>query len=110
MGDRHKRHPWGLFGGGEAASAAIRIRRQGSDKWLTAVEGEGKLSPSKFAGVIIKPGDRVWLSNGGGGGWGDPRGRDPQRIAEDLREGWISEERARRDYGWSPASARKTGG
>jgi N-methylhydantoinase B/oxoprolinase/acetone carboxylase alpha subunit len=110
MGDRHKRRPWGLFGGGEAASAAIRIQRKGSDKWLTAVEGEGKVSPSKFAGVIINPGDRVWLMNGGGGGWGDPRGRDQAKIAEDLREGWITAERARRDYGWSPRKPTKTGG
>jgi N-methylhydantoinase B len=103
MGDRHKRKPWGLHGGGEAASAGIRIKRAGSDKWLTAVEGEGKVSPSKFAGVTINPGDRVWLYNGGGGGWGDPRKRDRAKIEQDIREGWVTRERAERDYGTAPA-------
>jgi len=67
------------------------------------VEGEGKVSPSKFAGVTINPGDRVWLYNGGGGGWGDPRKRDRAKIEQDIREGWVTRERAERDYGTAPA-------
>jgi N-methylhydantoinase B/oxoprolinase/acetone carboxylase alpha subunit len=27
----------------------------------------------------------------GGGGIGDPRGRDPERIAADLRDGYVTE-------------------
>jgi N-methylhydantoinase B len=36
----------------------------------------------------------------GGGGYGDPREREPAMIEEDLREGYISRESARRDYGF----------
>ena len=36
---------------------------------------------------------------GGGGGYGDPFARDPRRVAEDVREGYVSQERARLDYG-----------
>ena len=48
--------------------------------------------------MTIEPGDCISLTTGGGGGWGKPAERDVERIAEDLREGWITPERARRDY------------
>jgi N-methylhydantoinase B len=35
----------------------------------------------------------------GGGGYGDPKERDPARIEEDLREGYVTPEAAARDYG-----------
>lgn len=36
---------------------------------------------------------------GGGGGWGDPLEREPERVAEDVRHGFVSIEGAKRDYG-----------
>ena len=100
MGDRHKSAPWGLHGGLEAGMARLRIKRAGSAEWRSAVEDSGKVSPSKFAGMTIEPGDCISLTTGGGGGWGMPAERDVARIAEDLREGWITPERARRDYNY----------
>jgi N-methylhydantoinase B len=35
----------------------------------------------------------------GGGGFGDPRTRDPQRVLDDVLDGLISADEARRDYG-----------
>ena len=35
---------------------------------------------------MIRPGDRLVLESGGGGGWGDPAKRDPAAIAEDVYE------------------------
>ncbi|MFC3958784.1 hydantoinase B/oxoprolinase family protein [Halovivax cerinus] len=35
----------------------------------------------------------------GGGGYGDPIDRDPERVAADVRAGYVSEEEARRTYG-----------
>jgi N-methylhydantoinase B len=37
--------------------------------------------------------------NGGGGGYGDPRRRDPHRVFEEVRDGLCSLERAREVYG-----------
>jgi N-methylhydantoinase B len=41
------------------------------------------------------------LSNnsGGGGGWGDPYERDPQKVLADVRSDYVSIESAREDYG-----------
>ena len=47
----------------------------------------------------IPAGDRLRLEMAGGGGFGDPRERDPERVAEDVANGLVSEEIARRTYG-----------
>lgn len=39
-----------------------------------------------------------YLTNGGGG-WGDPFGREPERVLRDVRDGYVSVEGAARDYG-----------
>ena len=39
----------------------------------------------------------------GGGGWGDPKLRDRKLLAEEVHNGVISREAARRDYGLSEA-------
>jgi N-methylhydantoinase B len=45
---------------------------------------------TKETGLTIRPGDRLVLESGGGGGWGDPAGRDPQAIAEDIENGFVT--------------------
>ena len=45
-------------------------------------------------------GDRLTFSTAGGGGWGDPRQRVRAEIEADVRQGYISPEAARRDYGY----------
>ena len=47
----------------------------------------------------IPPGDRLVVELPGGGGLGDPRRRDPERIRADLEAGYITREGAKRDYG-----------
>ena len=37
---------------------------------------------------------------GGQGGYGNPHERDPKAVAEDVADGYVSAEAARRDYGW----------
>ena len=45
------------------------------------------------------PGERYEYRYGGGGGWGDPLERDPQKVLEDVLDEYVSIEGARRDYG-----------
>jgi N-methylhydantoinase B len=37
--------------------------------------------------------------NNGGGGWGDPLERDPERVKRDVRDGYVTIAGAARDYG-----------
>ena len=46
----------------------------------------------------VTKGDRVAVVTGGGGGYGDPRARPPAEVAEDVRNGYLSPERALEDY------------
>ena len=47
----------------------------------------------------IKPGQALEGVIAGGGGYGDPLNRDPDRVRHDVRKGWVTVEKARRTYG-----------
>lgn len=47
----------------------------------------------------LKAGDVLRNITGGGGGWGNPFKRDPERVARDVRNGFVGIEAAARDYG-----------
>jgi N-methylhydantoinase B len=47
----------------------------------------------------VPPRDAICLALPGGGGFGDPHARDPQRVLDDVLDGLITAEEARRDYG-----------
>jgi N-methylhydantoinase B len=47
----------------------------------------------------IPPGQRLRLELPGGGGFGDPRERDPQKVRADVRNGLVSAKAAREVYG-----------
>ena len=51
--------------------------------------------------MTLNPGDRIRLTTAGGGGWGNPKQRDPDQIGTDIREGWVSPEKASSAYGFS---------
>ncbi|HEX5452382.1 MAG TPA: hydantoinase B/oxoprolinase family protein [Stellaceae bacterium] len=48
---------------------------------------------TKETGLVIRPGDRLVLQSGGGGGWGDPAKRDPAAITEDQANGFVTRKR-----------------
>lgn len=94
LGNRAKVPPWGLYGGGDGASAAYVINC-GTDR-------ERLASPvflSKGSMIPLERGDIVCQATAGGGGYGVPFHRDPVRVAEDVRLGYVSRARAERDYG-----------
>ncbi|TAK42817.1 MAG: hydantoinase B/oxoprolinase family protein [Betaproteobacteria bacterium] len=66
--------PEGLFGGAPGARARFLVNDQpGNPYGLTR----------------LSPGDVVTMDSAGGGGYGDPRERDPAALARDLAEGKI---------------------
>ncbi len=52
-----------------------------------------------YARLRLHPGETLVAKTCGGGGYGPPAERDPLRVAQDVREGWISRERAYAVYG-----------
>ena len=51
----------------------------------------------------VPPGVRLVVEMPGGGGLGDPRRRNPERIRADLEAGYITPQGAKRDYGIEPS-------
>lgn len=49
--------------------------------------------------VACNPGDVISLQGSGGGGYGNPMKRSTELVADDVRRGLLSIERARLDYG-----------
>ena len=96
--DRHETGAWGLFGGREGASGAIRIRKKGDDQWRTFSEVYGTVSTNKFADIQVQQGDRIMIASPGGGGYGPPEERDLALVLEDLRDGFVSVEEASEVY------------
>ena len=48
---------------------------------------------------MLRRGDILLLETGGGGGHGHPFDRPASRVLEDIENGFVSVEAARRDYG-----------
>ena len=81
----------GARGGGDGCRA----------RHFKRVEGNGDLVevPDASAQYVLKRGEWVISYTPGGGGYGPPLERDPERVREDVSEGWITRERAREAYG-----------
>ncbi len=87
--DRWLTHPWGVNGGMPGGR---------SEKIMVRANGEREFLPSKCDKVKVEPGDTLYFNTWGGGGWGDPCERDPQKVAMDVRRNLVTRAGARR-YG-----------
>jgi N-methylhydantoinase B len=75
----------GRDGGGAGAAGAVALRSG------RPIRPKGRQT--------VPPRDAIRLELPGGGGVGDPRTRDPQRVLDDVLDGFITAQDARRDYG-----------
>jgi N-methylhydantoinase B len=88
--DRARSIAWGVTGGLPSVPHGVWLNPGRSDeRWLGAV----------FSNVAIVPGDTFTRPSAGGGGLGDPLERPIEEVLEDVVEGYVSVERARKDYG-----------
>jgi N-methylhydantoinase B len=50
-------------------------------------------------GEFVAAGTLIRIRTTGGGGWGDPLDREPEKVAHDVRQGKVSRDAAAADYG-----------
>jgi N-methylhydantoinase B len=87
--DGQQNAPRGVRGGHDGnAGESWKIDRNGAETRLGNV-GQ----------VVAEPGEWLRGLDTGGGGYGDPRAREPERVLADVLEGWETIERARDVYG-----------
>ena len=87
--DRVAVGPYGLVGGDSGGTAKLFIESK---------DGTRTLLPSKST-FETHPGEKVIIQTAGGGGWGNSRKRDPEKVRLDVQQGLISIERAKEAYG-----------
>jgi len=83
--------PQGAVGGADGAPNTIVLHR-----------GDGDYKPphlSKDQGLPLAAGESIAVQTPGGGGYGDPKARDPDLVARDVRLGYVSRKAAAQDYG-----------
>jgi len=66
---------------------------------LERADGRVVHLPSKVPHTQVTTGDRFVCIGPAGGGYGQPDARDPERVRDDVLDGLISVETARRDFG-----------
>jgi N-methylhydantoinase B len=83
-----RRRPWGLRGGAE-----------GTNNRIEYLHRDGTRSSHGRAHREVAAGDVVRIVTGGGGGYGDPREREGDRVAADVLDGYVSVRAAEQVYG-----------
>jgi N-methylhydantoinase B len=90
VADRSILSCWGVRGGKAGAPFRVTVDPGGPNER----EMEGLVDDEP-----VRAGEVVRIRTTGGGGWGDPLDRDPERVALDVLQGKVSPEAAERDYG-----------
>ena len=85
----HRFPAWGLNGGASPATSRTTIN--------PGAANAEELGPIETR--HIHAGDVLCLQQSGGGGYGDPFARDPEAVARDVRDGYVSVASARDAYG-----------
>ncbi len=88
-GDRQRFAPFGLFGGREGAKGRFVLNPETEHEREMKSKGLDEL----------KAGDLVSLRLPGAGGYGDPGARDRGSLLRDVRDGKVTPQGAKRDYG-----------
>ena len=88
--DRMHCQPWGLDGGLSGMGNQVNLNQSG--------EVLDKFTNAKVLLKRLNKGDTFTLLTGGGGGFGPPDERDPERVKNDLRQEYICKESAKKIY------------
>src|ERR1700730_9676195 len=81
--------PWGLWGG----------KPGGTADYLLKLPGEREFTSMDASQHLVPVDSEVIVRTGGGGGWGDPLEREPERVKADVREGLVAGDTAQSEYG-----------
>ena len=88
--DRSRSIPWGIRGGLPSSAQGL---------WLNPESNHPTYLGAVFSNVDLQSGDVLSRPSSGGGGFGDPLRRATQAVLDDVVDGYVSVERAAKDYG-----------
>jgi N-methylhydantoinase B len=89
----------GHFNPAAGVAGGYSGRRQDAWKFRADDPAQTRIEMPKVSQEVLIPGEVLVSESGGGGGYGDPLARDPERVRRDAREGYITLEGAKEVYG-----------
>jgi N-methylhydantoinase B len=90
----------GVNGGGYSPrQRQMRRTVDGTLETIGGLDDDGSWLPQMLGNIPFMPGEAFVFESTGGGGWGAPTKRSSQRVAEDVRNGFVSREQASAVYG-----------
>lgn len=89
---RFKIKPWALEGAEE-----------GSGNYVDVIKPDGTERYSFVSGLDVTTDDVIRVVTSSGAGYGNPRMRDPEAVAQDIKAGFITKARAKEVHGHDPA-------
>ena len=92
LGDKNIIPPFGVAGGVGGAANRFIVIRDGRTVEPSPV-------PGKVGDFPLEAGDVVRMETSGGGGYGDPLARAPDRVRDDVALGYLDRDQARERYG-----------
>lgn len=92
--------PPGVCGGKDGKPSSV-ILNMGTDREevIGGYTKDHEYLMTMFDNYPMKAGDTVTMITQGGGGYGDPKERDPELVKKDVRNGLVSKEAALEEYG-----------
>jgi len=86
--------------GGSTSPVQVLVQEKpdGTRRGIGGLADDGSWRSPLLSSHRFAPGDSFEFLSTGGGGWGDALTRDPERVREDVVDGYVSAEFARRDY------------
>jgi N-methylhydantoinase B len=101
MSLRYQRAPgFGVHGGGDGATGGIWMTDEtGGETHVAGMDDGVYQYPYRVPFWETRSGARLRYVTAGGGGWGNPFERQPERVLRDVRDGYVTIDGAARDYG-----------
>jgi len=88
IASRYRYLPWGVNGGSPGSNNKVQVFSNGN-----------MVEKATFSNFPLKKNDLVRFISGGGGGYGNPLDRDPMMVLEDVKNEYITLEKALKVYG-----------
>ncbi len=85
---RNKHKPWALAGGREGSANYAEVIRKNGEREIYAV----------VTALTVNKDDVIRIHTASGGGYGDPKKRSSEKVSRDIKNGYISKEKARSVY------------
>jgi len=89
IGEGYRNPPYGVYGGTMSPGGGVYVGHLDGSRTFTSAAGQ----------TLVRKGEKLNSVSPGGGGWGNPLDRDPEKVRQNLRDGIIGEDITKNIFG-----------